>query len=66
VYINNRIIGICSMVDGPVTVRLPYDIEVRELFDGGNYRSRDGCLQLDLTRGEVKMYLIENGSIMKS
>ena len=58
VYVNSSIVSVCSDTDGAVTVNMPKDVKFEEMFDGGIYETKDGKLDVNMRRGEVKMYKI--------
>ena len=58
VYVNNRLIGIHSVVGGEVVLKLPFDTSVEELFDGGIYETKNQELKITIPKGEMKLYLL--------
>lgn len=58
VYVNSNIISVCSDTDGDVTVNMPKDGTLSEMFDGGDVEVKNGKFTLNMRRGEVKMFKI--------
>ena len=58
IYANSRLVAIHSIKGGEVSLHLPADATAEELFDGGNYLSKDGILRVNIRPGEMKLYLL--------
>lgn len=58
VYVNSNIISVCSDTDGDVTINMPKDCILSEMFDGGDIEVKNGKFTVNMRRGEVKMFKI--------
>jgi hypothetical protein len=55
-YCSDRLMGIHMPESGSIELRVPRDLEVEELFDGGTYRSSGGILSIKTDPGAMKLF----------
>jgi hypothetical protein len=57
VYVNNRLIGIHAVHGGLITLNLPGEETLEDLFDGGSHATKGCRVQIRIPEGEMKLYL---------
>lgn len=58
-YVDSRSIGRQTMHEEDITIKLPFDCELEELFDGGTYKTENKALRYKAENGETKLFLIK-------
>lgn len=57
-YVDSRLIARQSMHETELTIQLPFDCTLEELFDSGIYHTRNGILRYTAPSHETKLFLI--------
>jgi hypothetical protein len=59
IYVNSRLIGVHAVAGGEVCLNVPHEVEVKDLFEGGTFRSEGTTLHCPVAPGTMKAYLIQ-------
>jgi hypothetical protein len=57
-YVDSRFIARQTMREDEITLRLPFDCTLYELFDGGVYKTQNKTLIYSAPNGATKLFLI--------
>ena len=57
-YADSRFVARQSVWENQITIHMPFDCIVEELFDGGMYRTENKDLRYEAEKGKTKLFMI--------